>query len=280
MTKTAARAPRPKPEPKPEIEYTVVHQHAAPAQAVSAPSPLAMLNRAVEQGASLEMVEKLMELYERWRTTEAKRAFDNAIADAKAEFPKIEKRKSVAFPNKDKDGKAGSGGKTAYKHEGLDDIAVIDPILSKFGLSWRHRTTQEADLVTVTCIVAHRDGHAEETSLRAASDKTGGKNDIQAIGSTVHYLTRYTLKLALGLAATEAAADDDGKAASTGGPMATDHLTEIIELCDETDTDHVGFAQYMGADALKNIPDGLFGTARAKLLHKKKVQRAKAAAAQ
>lgn len=257
---------------------TIEHEpvKSAPHAVVLSATPFDLLNRAVVQGATLEMVEKLMELYERWRASEAKRAYDNAIADAKGKFPKIEKTKSVGFQNKDKDGK--SGGKTAYKHEGLDDIAVIDPVLSEHGLSWRHRAAQEGDLITVTCIVSHRDGYAEETSLRAASDKTGGKNDIQAIGSTVRYLTRYTLMLALGLAATDASPDDDGKAAGTGGPVSTERLARLKELCGITNTDEAMFADHMKVASLAELPDSQFAVAERKLLAKRHKQLLKAAA--
>jgi hypothetical protein len=54
-------------------------------------------------------------------------------------------------------------------------------------------------------------GHSEETTLRAIPDTSGSKNSIQAIGSTVTYLQRYTLLAAVGMAA--AGMDNDGRAA-------------------------------------------------------------------
>jgi hypothetical protein len=56
-------------------------------------------------------------------------------------------------------------------------------------------------------------GHSERTTLSATADTSGSKNSIQAIGSTVTYLQRYTLLAAVGLAA---GGDDDGQAASPG----------------------------------------------------------------
>ncbi len=131
----------------------------------------------------------------------AKAEFDNAMAEAKSEIPVIFKNRQVDFTSQK--------GRTHYRHEDMAGIArTIDPILSAHGLSYRYRTTNEAAMVTVTCIVSHRLGHSEETSLSAARDETGNKNSIQAVGSTVTYLQRYTLKAALGLAASD---DDDGK---------------------------------------------------------------------
>ena len=53
----------------------------------------------------------------------------------------------------------------------------------------------------MTCVLSHRDGHFEETTLTAGRDDSGKKNAIQQVGSTITYLQRYTLKAALGLAA-------------------------------------------------------------------------------
>src|SRR6185295_16714658 len=112
------------------------------------------------------------------------------------------------------------GSRTNYKYEGFSDIAEhVDPILAKYGLSYRHRPKQDAKVLTITCILAHRDGHSEETSLFASNDESGNKNSIQSVGSTATYLQRYTLKLALGLAAAK---DDDGRKAGSDEPTITE----------------------------------------------------------
>jgi hypothetical protein len=66
--------------------------------------------------------------------------------------------------------------------------------------------------VKVTCKLTHKQGHSEEVTLEAPLDTSGGKNNIQAMGSSVSYLERYTLLAITGLATKEQ--DDDG--ASTG----------------------------------------------------------------
>jgi hypothetical protein len=73
--------------------------------------------------------------------------------------------------------------------------------------------------VTVSCIISHRAGHSEENSLSARHDTSGNKNPIQALGSAVTYLQRYTLKAAVGVAA---AADDDGQTATPEQQHRTD----------------------------------------------------------
>jgi hypothetical protein len=166
-----------------------------------------MLSRALMSGAAPETLEKMLALQERWEKNEARKAFDKAIAQAKAEMPVIRKNREVSF----------GAGRTSYKHEDLAEIAnTVTPVLSKYGLSYRWKTTVTDKLIVVTCILSHEGGHSEENSLPGPADTSGSKNAIQSIGSTVTYLQRYTLKSALGLAASH---DDDGVAAGNGnGP--------------------------------------------------------------
>ena len=174
-------------------------------------TPFTMIERAIERGADVAMIEKLMELQERNERNIGRRAFDQAIAAAKAEFKPILKSGSVSHGQ----------GKTAFKHETLADIAgAVDGALSRYGLHYRFRV-QQSDRISVTCIIAHQHGHSEETTLNGAPDTSGAKNSIQAVGSTVTYLQRYTLKAALGLAADQ---DDDGRAAEQR--LGNENITE------------------------------------------------------
>lgn len=174
--------------------------------AVQAINPMALIQMAVEQNADIAKLEKLMELQERWEANNARKAYDAAISSAKAEIKPIVKNAEVDFTSQK--------GRTNYKHETLDAIAnEVDPILAKWGLSYRFRPRFENGMLWVTCVVSHRDGHFEETSLPGNPDNSGNKNTLQQMGSTATYLQRYTLKLALGLSAAK---DDDG--ASSGAP--------------------------------------------------------------
>lgn len=206
-------------EERPAIKPgTVVVERALPRRAATASratqvTPMQMIALAVQQGASAEYIKQLMDLRDRNDATEARKAFDAAISAAKAEIKPVIKSRKVDFKNKAGDSR------TNYDYEDLAGIAeAIDPILAKHGLSYRHRSKQEARMLTITCIVSHRDGHSEETTLCGPYDESGNKNAIQSVGSTATYLQRYTLKLALGLSATK---DDDGGSGSDGKPRIT-----------------------------------------------------------
>ncbi len=166
-------------------------------------SPPELLSKAVENGANVEVMERLLDMQERWDANQARKAYEHAMAEIRSDLPRIEKKAEVDFTS--------SKGRTHYKYERLQDVVeAIQPALSEHGLSFRWRTDSTGNDISVTCIISHEQGHSEETTLTAPLDRTGNKNAIQSIGSTVTYLQRYTLKAALGIAAAE---DDDGRSA-------------------------------------------------------------------
>jgi hypothetical protein len=222
-------------------------------RALAAVTPMDMLNRAVSSGASLEMVEKLMTLQERWDASQARKQFDAAVSAAKAEIPAITRNAT---------------GHNSKRYADFAAIAkVVDPIIGKHGLSYRFRTTQNGT-IAVTCILSHKAGHSEETTLCGPADGSGNKNAIQAIGSTLTYLQRYSLVQMLGLAA---AADDDGKAGG-GEAISLEQVEELVALADEVGADKEAFCRYFKVDGFAHITTKDFPRAVA-ALNKKRGQR-------
>lgn len=170
--------------------------------AVTDNSPAGMMLAAMRQGASLETVEKMMALQERWEANEARKAYNEAMACFKAEAIEIIKRKEVDFTNR-------TGNRTHYKHAELSDVVTaVGPALSRHGFSWSWSLKQDKAWIEVTCTLKHRLGHSESVSLGAPPDDSGGKNTIQSIVSAKTYLERHTLKAICGVA--EKGADNDG----------------------------------------------------------------------
>jgi hypothetical protein len=172
------------------------------ALAVSA-TPSDLLRIAVEQGADLDKLERLMALQERWQAGEAKKAYDAAFAAFKAEAVVILKNKQVT------DGPL----KNKKYAELFAVVNAVTPALSKHGLSssWK-LTKDEKDWIEVTCTLKHSGGHTESVSMGGPPDTGGAKNPIQARASTVSYLERYTLKAVTGL--SEQDDDTDGNNAN------------------------------------------------------------------
>lgn len=226
-------------------------------------SPAALMMVAIEKNLDLDKVEKAMALQERWEQNEARKAYHDAMAAFKANPPEIEKDRSVVIPHKV------GGGVTKYKHASLANVTTkINAALSVHGLSAAWKVAQADKLITVTCTITHRLGHSESTSLHGSPDDSGSKNAIQAVGSTISYLERYTLLALTGLATHDM--DDDG-ATANGGPeyITADQAVKIENELKGTGSDKAVFLKYIGAESVETIPAKSYSKAMAALAKKK-----------
>jgi hypothetical protein len=169
--------------------------------AISTPTPADLLRIAVDKGADLDKLEKLMDLQARWEASQARKAYTEAMTALKSRDLTVRKDKSVSF----------SG--TAYTHSSLAEVVeTVVRHMSEVGLSHRWTVAQDGKSITVQCVITHELGHSEAVSMTAPPDESGKKNQIQQIASTITYLQRYTLMSACGLASRDMP-DDDGHGA-------------------------------------------------------------------
>lgn len=181
---------------------------AQPASALAVNSPAGMMMAAMAQGASLEQVEKMMDLQDRYERREAEKAYNVAFSAFKSEAVRIMKARTVT------DGPL-KGKSYAELHNVVD---AVTPALSKHGLSaaWK-LTRDEKDWLEVTCTLKHVGGHYEIVSMGGPPDAGGAKNALQARASTKSYLERYTLKAICGVA--EGGDDTDGNPPPIAVPL-------------------------------------------------------------
>ncbi len=180
-------------------------RHEPAVTAAVQPTPMNMIQLAMGQNVPVERLQALWELQLQWEKNEARKAYTAAMNKFKENPPTIRKTKEVSF----------GAGKAAYKHATLDDASEqIGAALSAVGISHRWNVQQQDAKIKVTCVLTHVLGHSEEVTLEASPDTSGSKNSIQAVGSTVSYLQRYSLFAATGLASK--GADDDGRGGIKG----------------------------------------------------------------
>lgn len=192
-------------KPDPAAELQEVPQPVIPVVS----GPMRLIEMAVQRGASVDELDRLMGLVERHEANEARKAYVAAMARFKQDPPRIEKNREADVRSK-REGAASF----AYKYANLADVCgAIVGGLAKYGISHRWSTKQADGHVAVTCTLTHEFGHSESTMLSAGLDLSGGKNNIQALGSTVSYLERYTLLAACGIAVDDGQ-DDDGAGVS------------------------------------------------------------------
>ena len=145
-------------------------------------------------------------------------------------------------------------GKASYKHATLAQVTQkISAELSKHGLSASWRVAQNG-VIAVTTRIAHVKGHFEETTVSAPSDKTGSKNDIQAVGSTITYLERYGLLALTGLATF----DQDDDANQVAEVIDSKQLNQLLDMIAEKGVEIPKFCGYLKIDNLEDLPKAKF----------------------
>lgn len=185
----------------------------------------------------LERVEQAFAFYQRVQADQARRAYYAAFAAMQPELPLVEKR-----------GRGHNDKKYARFEDVMQDIR---PKLALHGFSISFRTSNKDGRVIVTGVLAHRDGHAEETTLDLPSDTSGSKNAVQAIGSSTSYGKRYITFSLLGIAARDE--DDDGKAAGAGEAVSDKQAAELRKLVTETGGNIDGFLRIAQAETIPDI---------------------------
>ena len=208
-----------------------------------------------------------MDLQERYEKNLAKKSYVKAMADFKENPPELYKDKTVKYEAK--------GQITTFSHVSLEyACAKISQALLTHGFSHSWKTGRfEGGGIEVTCIITHKDGHSESCSLAAPSDTSGGKNNIQAIGSTVTYLERYTLLALTGLAVK--GMDDDGMLLTT---LTEDEFEEISELMAEADISSQVFCERFQIKSVKQLMGKDYRRARTLLKQRiKEINKKKAA---
>lgn len=160
--------------------------------------PLVELAMGGGQELDTDKLRELMALQREWQADQAKQSYTRAMVALKMEMPSVlNKDSSVDFTSS-------KGGRTHYRFTSLAHaIDVVSPHLAKHGftITWTPKNTEKT--ASVTCRLTHCDGHYEETTMEAPHDNGAGKNAVQAIGSTVTYLQRYTALALLGIATVD-----------------------------------------------------------------------------
>lgn len=190
---------------------------------------LTVIDRAIlDPSTNADQLAKLLEVKLRYEADEARKAFNFAYEQFKKNLPEIFKTKKVSFPT--------SGGKeTSYSHAELDKITpIITEALLNCGIVHSWETGDISGRTSVTCILSgHNHDRGKTATLSGPPDTSGGKNNVQAIGSTTYYLQRYTLLAVCGIAPK--GMDDDGKTEGLPESTITDYCIQMQDSSDFAD---------------------------------------------
>jgi hypothetical protein len=214
-------------------------------------TPATLLERAIEKDLSMEKLEKLMDLQERWEKNEAKKAYGVAISAFKANPPDV--------VNDMLNKQYGS------MYSSISNLVnTVNPELGKHGLSARWDITQE-DKIKVTCILSHVSGYSESVSMEGPPDDSGKKNLLQQIKSTTTYLKGATFEAITGISSRTMNIDDDGNGAETEYISEEQHneLDSLIKENLSTDTAYLPWLlKYLKVESLDKLPAPEFRKAK------------------
>lgn len=180
-------------------------------------TPDQLLALAINKDLDIDKLAKLMELQREYNADLARKAFFSAMTEFQSKAPEIRKTKMVSF------------GETEYHYAPLADIArQIKQTCKECELSYRWEIQDNKEEIHVTCLITHIDGHTEKTTMTANADTSGKKNAIQARGSAIEYMKRYTLIGSLGL--TTADTDIDGRMPELDIDKLHKHYMELYNM--------------------------------------------------
>lgn len=213
--------------------------------------------------ADVSKFNALLDLKERLESKNAEKQFNQDYLKMTRELPRIKKDETVEYNNK-------QGVKEkAFSFATWENMdKAIRPILERNGFALTFDTQPRADGggAVIKGILLHTSGHKREASITLALDNSGGKNNIQGMGSTFSYGKRYTATMLLNLVTENE--DDDGYLAGIEFlPLEKQRI--INTLLSETKTNINAFLKYFKAAEVQFIKEKDYEDA-IKLLKKKK----------
>ena len=206
-------------------------------------TPATLLELAVEKGADVDKLEKLMELKMRWDANEAKKAFNSSMVLAQGEMPVVPKDKKNTQTN------------SMYaKYETI--LKYTKPIYTKHGFSlvYSEGEAKRDDEIRIVVDIMHREGHTEQRFTDIPLDMTGIKGTVNKTkthgkGSSITYGKGYLIKMVFNIPTGD---DDNGNAA--GAEYITeDQAFNINNLISEKKLDESKILKFARAESVDKI---------------------------
>lgn len=195
----------------------------------------ALTNPDVQPEKAVAMAELMFRLEDR----DARAAFIAAKVRAISEMPKI--------------GKDGQNTHTGTRYATWERMQpIITPILNRHGLVLNFDIGHDAGRVTVAPILSGHGWEERGSAVVLPADVGRGRNDVQAVGSSVSYGKRYAASAMLNIITGGLSEDDDGNA---GGGTPLDpyealppHERELVDKAREIAADGVNvYAEWFKA---------------------------------
>jgi hypothetical protein len=202
---------------------------------------------ALDPGADVAKLGRVIAIYERLRAKEAELAFNAAKGRILNKLARVRILKNRSASCEIEDGKLQGRSHEAFKYAPLEEIDKrLRPLLVEevMDLSYSSEPQAGGGILIRGRLKHLPSGHFEDSFMPAPPDTSGGKSTVQAVGSTNSYLRRY---IACNIFNIVVAGDDDD---GIGGPLDEVQANTIVELIKKA---KVGpkFLKYMRAQSIE-----------------------------
>jgi hypothetical protein len=207
-----------------------------------------MIDKLSAEGADQAVagMEKLLAIHIQLEDRRAEQEFHEAFAAFKVECPPIPKNKTAGKTTD-------QGGKFGYTWADLEQTAkVVDPILSKHGLSYSWDSLLTEKTMTVTCTLRHIGGHAVSSNVHGPVEIGMRVNPAQMIGAAESYYRRYALTGVLALTTCED--DTDGEPPPSLEKINEEEAATLIALMDEAKANRPKFLAHFNIATVADMP--------------------------
>lgn len=161
-------------------------QRIEPGAVTTQREPRDLLELAVEKGADVATLERLMVVRTQLKAEKAKEAYFAALAAFQSECPIILRTQT--------------GHENRYRYAPLERIVKeVAPLLHKHGFAHQSDGKVTDGWVESIVTVTHRDGHTEVKSFKVPAESKSGMSPAQKYGAAMTYATRYAFCAAFGI---------------------------------------------------------------------------------
>lgn len=208
------------------------------------PTPLSLIARMVESGTmtaeGVAVVKELVALKEHMEDRQSEKDFAVNFASLQAELGSF--RPTKAVPDKN--------GNVKYLYLPYDAImAVVQPLLRKFGFSVSFSTEFESGRILQTCTLQHLSGyHREFKAYVRVGSGPPGATESQADGAAMTYAKRYALCNALNITV-----EHDTDARKEGEPISAEQAATLRKMVKDAKADEKAFLNFAGAKTYEEI---------------------------
>jgi len=222
--------------------------------------PSKLIELALNKGADLDKVEKVLALQERWQANEAKKVYNDAMVNVHKDMPVV--------------AKSLKNDQTRSKYASLDDIICKTKEVytaQGFSISFYEGETPLAEHIRICADVIHRLGHKETYHFDVPLDGKGIKGNanmtaIHAKASSTSYARRYLMCMIWNIPTGD---DNDGQTASVE-QIDNKEMSQVMDFIDEKGVDIKKFCDAFGINEVCELPKSKFTQAINTLKARKK----------